>query len=49
MELINLVMKNSILITGSAGFIGFHLCRFLLEKGFNIIGVDSITDYYDTQ
>ena len=42
-------MKKKILITGSAGFIGFHLSRSLLKKGFTIIGVDAITDYYDIQ
>lgn len=38
-----------ILITGTAGFIGFHLAKRLLEEGNTIIGVDSITDYYDTK
>ena len=37
-----------ILITGSAGFIGFHLCHYLLKKKYNsIVGVDSINNYYD--
>ena len=46
---IDLDMK-SILITGSAGFIGSFLCKRLLDSfdGIKIIGVDSITDYYDT-
>ena len=35
------------IITGSAGFIGFHLCQRLLNEGFNVIGIDSLTDYYD--
>lgn len=35
------------LITGSAGFIGFHLCSLLLEKGHEVIGFDGITNYYD--
>lgn len=39
-------MKN-ILITGTAGFIGFHLAKLLLEEGFNVHGYDGITDYYD--
>jgi UDP-glucuronate 4-epimerase len=39
---------NKILITGTAGFIGFHLVNRLLEVGnFNIIGLDVINDYYD--
>jgi UDP-glucuronate 4-epimerase len=36
-----------ILVTGSAGFVGFYLTRRLLEKGYEIIGVDSINSYYD--
>ena len=36
-----------ILITGSAGFIGFHLSKLLLEEGFIIHGYDAMTDYYD--
>ena len=36
-----------ILITGSAGFIGFHLTRKLLALGHNVIGVDNLNDYYD--
>lgn len=41
---------TSILITGAAGFIGSFLCKRLLDSfdGIKIIGVDSITDYYDT-
>ena len=35
------------LVTGSAGFIGFHLCQRLLEEGWLVIGVDAMTDYYD--
>ncbi len=36
-----------ILITGSAGFIGFHLSRYLLERGYSVLGIDNINDYYD--
>lgn len=36
-----------ILITGTAGFIGFHLAKRLLERGDQVIGLDSINDYYD--
>tara|TARA_B100000575_G_C23078670_1_gene621360 strand:- start:226 stop:1239 length:1014 start_codon:yes stop_codon:yes gene_type:complete len=36
-----------IIVTGSAGFIGFHLCKMLLDGGFNVLGVDDFTNYYD--
>ena len=36
-----------VLVTGAAGFIGFHLCRRLAGRGDEIIGIDSINDYYD--
>jgi UDP-glucuronate 4-epimerase len=36
-----------ILITGSAGFIGFHLARALLEEGCDVLGFDNFNDYYD--
>ncbi|MEP5153112.1 GDP-mannose 4,6-dehydratase [Planktotalea sp.] len=35
------------LITGAAGFIGYHLSKRLLEEGFSVIGFDAMTDYYD--
>ena len=35
------------LITGTAGFIGFHLARRLLEDGHQVVGVDNFSDYYD--
>ena len=38
---------NKILVTGSAGFIGFHLCKSLLDDGYNVLGIDNINDYYD--
>ena len=37
-----------ILVTGAAGFIGFHTARKLLERGDSVVGLDSINDYYDT-
>ncbi len=37
----------SFLVTGIAGFIGSHVAKVLLERGENVIGVDSISDYYD--
>lgn len=39
--------NNTILITGAAGFIGFHLSKRLLESGATIVGIDNMTDYYD--
>lgn len=41
--------SRTILVTGSAGFIGFHVSKRLLEEGFRVIGIDSITTYYDTK
>lgn len=36
-----------IIITGTAGFIGFHLAKKLLEQGHSVLGIDGMTDYYD--
>ena len=36
-----------ILVTGAAGFIGFHLCRRLLDEGRAVVGLDNLNDYYD--
>jgi len=38
-----------ILITGTAGFIGFHLAQRLIERGDTVIGIDNINDYYDPE
>lgn len=38
---------GSVLVTGVAGFIGFHLCRALLDRGVAVHGVDNLTPYYD--
>ena len=37
----------NILVTGAAGFIGFHLIKALLDKKCSIVGIDNINDYYD--
>lgn len=39
----------TVLITGSAGFIGFHTARRLLELGHNVVGFDGFTEYYDPE
>lgn len=38
-----------VLVTGSAGFIGFHLSRRLLSEGIEVIGIDNLNEYYDVQ
>ena len=38
---------KKVLITGTAGFIGFHLAKILLESGFKVHGYDGMTNYYD--
>ncbi|PKP95445.1 MAG: UDP-glucuronate 5-epimerase, partial [Alphaproteobacteria bacterium HGW-Alphaproteobacteria-14] len=40
---------RTILVTGSAGFIGFHLSQLLLDEGFRVVGFDGMTDYYDVR
>ena len=40
-------MDKKILVTGSAGFVGFHLCKRLLDEGTKVVGFDNINDYYD--
>lgn len=38
-----------ILVTGAAGFIGFHMCRALIAEGHEVIGLDNINGYYDVR
>ena len=40
-------MTDKVLITGAAGFIGFHLSQRLMRDGFNVVGIDNLNDYYD--
>lgn len=39
----------AVIVTGAAGFIGYHVCRALLERGEAVVGLDSLTDYYDVR
>lgn len=41
--------NKTILITGAAGFIGFYLSKKLLDKGFNVLGIDNMNNYYDVK
>lgn len=42
-------MPNSvfILVTGSAGFIGFHLAKKIIKQGYHVVGIDNLNEYYD--
>jgi len=40
-------MAKNVLVTGAAGFIGFHLSKRLLEEGSSVVGIDNLNDYYD--
>ena len=39
-------MKKTFLVTGAAGFIGFHLCKRLIKENFKIVAIDNLNPYY---
>lgn len=49
MNIQNMDLNKVYLITGSSGFIGYHLTKKLLENGFEVIGIDNMNSYYDIQ
>ena len=38
-----------VLVTGSAGFVGYHVCKQLLQNGNEVVGFDGMTEYYDVK
>ena len=40
-------MRKKILVTGAAGFIGFHLTQALLNHDLSVVGIDNLNEYYD--
>lgn len=42
-------MNKIVLVTGAAGFIASHVCRLLLDKGAQVVGIDNMNNYYDTR
>ena len=40
---------KKVIVTGTAGFIGFHLAKKLLNQGYEVIGIDNLNDYYDVR
>ncbi len=41
--------SSSVLVTGAAGFIGAHVCRGLVNQGYQVVAVDNLNDYYDPE
>jgi UDP-glucuronate 4-epimerase len=44
-----MVSTKNVLVTGAAGFIGFHLCKRLVGDGYSVTGIDNMNTYYDVQ
>ena len=44
-----IVVKFMYLVTGSAGFIGFHLSKLLIEQNKKVVGIDNLNNYYDVK
>ena len=44
---LDLTKNSPILVTGAAGFIGYHVARALLDKGATVVGIDNLNPYYD--
>ena len=40
-------MKSRILVTGCAGFIGYHVSACLIKKNYNVVRLDNLNNYYD--
>ena len=40
-------MNDAVLVTGAAGFIGYHLSGALLDAGYSVVGFDNLNGYYD--
>ena len=41
--------RNSVLVTGAAGFIGMHVAKRLIRQGVSVVGIDNLNDYYDVR
>ena len=42
-------IQQTALVTGAAGFIGFHIAKKLLDEGWRVLGLDCMSDYYDVK